>query len=167
MEMALPLDAFVTSDIAVRVHFDSAEITFDDTAALVQLLKAIIDAAQFEIATQTGVDFEILPVVSVARGSIDIRVDVRPSHWTLTVKAKAREVVLAIALLLGPNPTVAPPQPLPPPVSAPCEDMIRTATEEAFRTWQYYGKGFKASFEISCGDTTIKSSVDVPSSRSR
>ena len=167
METALPLNAFVKSDIAFTASFDSSEITLDDAIALVGFLKGVMEGAQFEIAERTGLEFEILPVVSVSQGSIKFRVDVRPSHWTITVRTTAREVFLAIALLLDPNSVVTPPQPPPQPVSSQCEEMVRAKYDETLRAWEFFGKGFKGEFEMSCGNTTIKSTVNVPQSRPR
>ncbi len=137
METALPLNAFVKSDIAFSARFDSPQITLDDALALIQFLKSVMDAAQSEISSRIGQEFEILPVVTVSSGSVEIRVDVKPNTWSFSVRASAREVFLSIGLLLNPGSVVSPPAQPPPPLSAPCEELI----------------------EVSCGGTKVRSSV--------
>ena len=82
MQTALPLSAFVKSDIALSVRFDSSEITLDDLQAVLQLLGAVADAAQSEISDSHG-EFVLLPVVTVSGGSFRIRIDFKASRWTV------------------------------------------------------------------------------------
>lgn len=162
MELATPLDAFVKSDIAFSARFDSTQITLGDVMALVRFLTVVMEAAQSEIAERTGQEFEILPVVTITQGSINVRIDIKPSQWTVNIRTTAREVFLAIALLLNPSSVIKPPDPPPPPVSSQCEETIRSEYRQTVEAWQYFGKGFAAEFEASCGPTKIRSKIDVP-----
>ncbi len=162
MELALPLDSFVNSDIALSAQFASSPITLDDTLALLRLLNSIMEATQTEIADRLGHELEILPVVSVSNGSIRLRIDAKPSQWSVTVRTTAREVFLAVALFLNPGSVADAPEPTPPPLSESCQETIRTAYEQAQESWQYFGKGFTATFEASCGSTTVRTKIEVP-----
>jgi hypothetical protein len=170
METAMPIDDFVTSDISFSARFDSRPITLDDAAALLQLLKAILDAAQAEIHARLGEDIEILPVVRISRGSVDVHIEVKKGgDWSLHISGKVREIFLAIGLLIqgATGGSTAIPSlnvPPPPPLSATCEETITREVQSAHDVWKYRGKDFTASIEVSCGNTTVKSEMKSPPS---
>jgi hypothetical protein len=158
METATALDQFVKSNVSLFALFKSETITLDDTDAFVRLLKVLVGEAQAEIQEQLGQNFELLPVVSVSPGSIALEIEIKVS--SLTLKTTFRDVFFAIALILNPSAAV---DNIPPQLTRTCERNIETALQEAQKTWQYFGKGFTAEFDASCGDEKIHSTITVPS----
>ena len=161
MQTALPLNMFVTSDVTFCASFESDQITLDDAETFVRLLKALIAGAQTEIQARIGQSFEILPIVTVSSGCIKIRIEVKPSSWKLEIRATVREVFLAIALAMDPTATGGEVPSPPPKISSTCEEAIHMAHQEAQESWRYFGKGFEAKYEATCGQTKIHSAIKV------
>ena len=93
-----------------------------------------------------------------------MKIDVKIDSASPGLKSKLRAIFLSVLLSLGIGQNVvSKPENSgqAQPVSVNC-DHVTDAANHALQTWEYYGKGFKATFESKCGDTTIKTTLDVP-----
>jgi hypothetical protein len=167
METMVRVGEFVSTDLELRAKFSSDPVTLEDGLALLQLLQALVEALQQEVKRQLGDAVTLLPVLSVRSGSIEVKIEMKIDPESKGFKAKVKNIFLAVLLafgMSGETAVVGPPVNVPAVVaSIDCVHQIDEAAGKAIESWKYFGKGFKGQFEGKCGDTTIKTTIEVPS----
>lgn len=166
MQIALPLDAFVTTDMSLVVRFNSPLIVLDDLAALVSFTQEVLSAVEHEIALQINEQIEFLPEVAIAAGSIVLKLKLKGSKWSADLQVKVAEIFMATVLVAFPTAAGQPPKPSAAQPSEQCVAMVSSAVEKANETWRYFGKGFESELEVSCGPAKVTYKVKNPPRRS-
>jgi len=167
METMVRVREYVGTDLELRAKFSSDPVTLEDGIALLQLLQALMEALQQEAKRQLGQEVELLPVLSVRAGSIEVKIEVKIDSESKGLKSKLKKIFLGVLLAFGMHgdTVVVGPQPNVPAViaSIDCVHQIDAAAGKAIDSWKYFGRGFKGQFEGKCGDTVIKTTIEVPS----
>jgi hypothetical protein len=166
METMVRVSEYVSTDLELRAKFSSDPITLEDGVALLRLLQALIEALQQETKRQLGTAVTLLPVLSVRTGSIELKIEVKIDPDSEGLKAKLKKVFLGVLLTFGMGgDTVIVGQPVDVPAalaSVQCVQQLHESVRETTEVWKHFGKGFKGEFEGKCGDTTIRTTIEVP-----